>query len=642
MGSYQPFPITEFKSGINTYLQPWMRPIDAFQPLENAYIYRGTVNKRAGSSVFGNQLSDTQPVMGIVRRIDESTGNQSLIALSTQNAYLYNAGANTFDKLVTVGGDNSIFWKGTATGALTLHTYWTNWRSGTPGSISITDGTTTITDDGAGNFNSGGIFAAAGTVNYTTGIVVLNFVGTTANTVLTVSGTLTGPYFTGNISNFFNWTNWQPTDPTTFVSSTSYLYLANGVDPITIFDGTNLARPVLYVNSGFTDYIATAPDVAVFKNRLLIFKPTYNSSSNALNQTISYSALFSPFNFVSDVAGNGGNISAPTGDIFISEEPLRDSIVVNFSNSTWLFRFTGINANPFRFDKINNNKTNNSPYASVDYDERTTSLGTKGMTACDGVNVSRYDIPIIDYYETTISEKYLGQCFAQRYDNLNQTWMLYVSQSNVFSVIGSVAPGADQALIYNFLENTWATYTFSTPMTCMGTFSKVSGTTWAALTQQWEVTQLSWNSFSDQKVSQILLMGDVNGNIYLMDDQTQVKDNGVSIIPDIVSTRWNPFIQQAGQKTQFGYVDIYYYIASVDSSNPVAVTLNFYTDNSETVAARRPLTLDGPSNGLYAWKRIYINLVGEFIQMEIDPTEDSFMQFLGFIIWARPAGRLTP
>ena len=137
-------------------------------------------------------------------------------------------------------------------------------------------------------------------------------------------------------------------------------------------------------------------------------------------------------------------------------------------------------------------------------------------------------------------------------------------------------------------------------------------------------------------------MGDVNGNIYLMDDESQVKDNGASIVPDIVSTRWNPFIKKTGQKTQFGYVDVYYYIASTDPTNPVAVTLNFYTDNSDTVAASRTLTLDGPTNSEFAWKRIYINLVGEFIQMEIDPTKDSFMQFLGFVIWARPAGRLTP
>jgi hypothetical protein len=52
--------------------------------------------------------------------------------------------------------------------------------------------------------------------------------------------------------------------------------------------------------------------------------------------------------------------------------------------------------------------------------------------------------------------------------------------------------------------------------------------------------------------------------------------------------------------------------------------------------------LDGPVNSDFTFKRIYINLIGEFIQMEIDPDVDSYMQFLGFILWVSPAGRLTP
>lgn len=49
----QPFLISEFKTGINTYMQPWIRPQDAFEPLTNAYVYRGTINKRSGYTVYG-------------------------------------------------------------------------------------------------------------------------------------------------------------------------------------------------------------------------------------------------------------------------------------------------------------------------------------------------------------------------------------------------------------------------------------------------------------------------------------------------------------------------------------------------------------------------------------------------------------
>jgi len=646
MSAYTAYPIQEFKTGLTNYLQPWIRPIDAFEPLVNAYVNRGTVNKRAGYTVFGNQLSDTSPVMGIMVRIDESTGVNSLVVATTKDAYLYAAGSNTFNLLTAVGGDNSVFWQGTATGTISIPTFWPNFANG-PGTIFITDGTTTVSFAaaiaGVGALTGAGGIFASGSIVYATGVVTLTFSGTTTDVSLSITGTLAGPYFTGTISNFFNWTNWQPTEPVTFVQSTSYLYFTNNKDPITIFDGTNLSRPIFYTNSTMTTYVQTALDIAVYKNRLLFFRPTLNISSSpeVLNQTILYSALFNPFNFVTDVAGNGGSQTAASGDILISQEPLRDAIVVNFTNSTWLFRFTGIEFLPYRFDKINNTKSSNAPYASVAYDERTTSIGSKGLTACDGTNVQRYDISIIDYYEDNISEQYYGQCFSQRYDNLNQTWMLYVSNETPFSPVGGIAPGSDSALIYNFLENSWATYTWSVPMTCMGTFFQVAGTTWQVLTQAWDVTQLSWNAYQNQKQAPILLMGDVNGNVYYMDNAFSVTDNGISIVPDIVSTQWNPAIQ-VGQKIQFGYIDIYYFISSTNPANPVSVNLNFYVDNhTDSYALQKTLTLDGPGDSEYAFKRIYLNLIGEFIQMEIDPNVDAFMQFVGFILWARPAGRLT-
>lgn len=51
--SFQPFPIAEFKSGLLTYNEPWVRPRDAFEPLQNAYVYRGSIYKRGGTTLFG-------------------------------------------------------------------------------------------------------------------------------------------------------------------------------------------------------------------------------------------------------------------------------------------------------------------------------------------------------------------------------------------------------------------------------------------------------------------------------------------------------------------------------------------------------------------------------------------------------------
>lgn len=628
----QPFLISEFKTGINTYLSPWMRPADAFEPLSNAYVNRGTINKRAGYSQYGSRVPDGNPIMGIMQWNNQATGATSLVVGTTVNLYLYDVGAKTYNAVTTP------------------------------------------------------------------------------------------PTFTGTIRNFFNSTNWQAS-----TGATSYLWMVNNKDPVTRFDGTASTQPTITIDGAATT-ITTALDVKVYKQRLLLIRPTL-SSGGIQNQSIYWSQQQNPANWRVDIAGQGGFLDAPTGDSILSAEFIRDVLVVFFTSSTWIFRYTGNDTAPFRWDKVNDSKNTNAPYGSIDYDQRCTAIGSTGLIACDGVNVQRYDIPIIDYYETSFSEQYYAQAFAERYDNLNQGWMLYVSSNrNVtdFPVVGGVAPGSDSALIYNFLENSFATYTFPIPMTCLGLFFSQGSVTWSSLVQPWEDTDMAWNSYTTQFGAPILLAGDTTGHIWHMDDTTQVTDkkaiNGetidtgdgttsysgivasppvfpgsftatdgtetftdnsqgiltgslggsgtinyttgawtlifnsavggavpilatylmqVSIIPDIVTTRWNP-IMAVGQKVQFPYIDIYYSIVSTDTANPIQVTLNFYVDNSEDVAVSRTLTLDGPASSEMAFKRIYVNLIGEFFQMEIDPSVDSFMQFIGFVVWAKPSGRLTP
>lgn len=720
MSDLQPFLISEFETGLSSYLQPWIRPRDAFEPLENAYTYRGVLNKRNGSVPFGNQLSDQQPVMGIMQYIDESTGVISLVVASTQNAYLYIPGSNTFSLLTAVAG---FFWSGTATGTIVIDTLWKNI---VPASVTISDGIDTLTFNAGGAQNSAasGIFAAGSSINYTTGVVTINFTATTPNVSLTLAATLTAGYFTGDNTNFFNWVSWEAT---TTVASKSFLYMTNNVDPVTLFDGTSLSRPIFYTDSAHTKYVTKTLDIAVYQNRLLFLRPTILNDANPSNQSIAWSAQFNPTNFVNDVAGNGGFTVAPTGDILQSQESLRNTLVVFFTTSVWQFRFTGSPSDPFRWDKITIAKSVSAPYGSVAYDERCTAVGNLGLIACDGTNVQRYDTTIIDYYETEMNEQYFNQIFAQRYDNLNQTWMLYVSNGTLNPVVGTGAPGADRALIYNYAEQSWCTYTFNLPMTCMGKFFSVSGVTWADLTQSWDQTDETWKSYSKQKAAPILLIGDVTGNVYWIDNETAVSDyevdvtgeviaagsgatlysgtlanppllpgtfaptdgtetftdqgngilvgsaggngninydtgdwqlmfaaavplltnitasytHGYSILPNITTTRWNPVLQ-TGQKTQFPYIDIYYSIVSTDPVNPVQLTLSFYANNSDNEAVVRTLTLDGPTDSGYTFKRIYTNLIGEFFQMNIDPNVDATFQILGFIIWARTAGRLTP
>lgn len=721
--SFQPFLIAEFKTGLFNYLEPWIRPIDAWDPLSNAYIYRGALTKRQGYNIFGRMtyqdnnialgnggtsyggtLSTTpivagsfspsdgtesftdngngtltgnlggsgtinytsgawtlnfnsgvpnntniyaiyqpnvaRPIMGLKQWVSELNGDRFLIAFDTRRAALYNNGSNSFDPISSI---SQVLWVGD--GTTTSITFATGWSAVSPYtnvfapfSVSITDGTSTITDDGAGNLTASGNFAAGGTVNYATGAVHLNFsAGTTATITMTVL--LIGDYFTGGNSNFFNANNWIA--PAYYTSNPGVLYITNNVDRITTFDGTNLARPPFPItqahNITFTNDIATCLDIDIYKNRLLVQRPILVGSATPEAQSIRWSAINSPTNLVADVAGNGGELSAPTDDFMQSSEFLRDQLIVLFTNSTWTFRFTGSDFAPFRWDKINNSKSTNAPYGTIDYDERVTAIGSKGLIACDGVNVQRYDNAVIDQF-LHINQNRFSQCFGLRFDTLNQSWMLYPEADTNATLSTNV-------LVYNFIENTWAVYDLA--LSCLGLYFVTTDKTWddfsptSANPTNWDEAEFSWNSYLLQGLAPTLLGGSLSGGyVYQMNysdaDHPVSNSVDVPIEASLTSSRWNPFTA-LGQKVQFGYIDFYYEINS-----ECTLDLTFYVDNSQAPATTRTITLDGPVNSDVNWKRVYINVVGEFLRMNIYNNSTANFKIIGMILWASPSGRLTP
>jgi len=727
--SFKPFLISAFKTGQFNYLKPWISPTEAFEPLDNAYIYRGVLNKRAGYTIFGrmaytdnnialgnggttysgtlalfpivpgsfNPGADTmggetftdnglgvltgsaggsgtivystgvwsltfgsnvashvniyatyqpnlsRPIMGIKVWISESNDSTLLVIMDTARAAYYNVGTDSFVPLDEI---SQVLWVGD--GVSTSKNFLTGWvaqspytQALAPYSISITDGTSTITDNGSGGLSSSGNFAAGGTVNYATGGISLNFTGAPATTVtITLTADLIGDYFTGTTADFFNSTNWL--GPSAAWPSGGYLYMTNNSDPITVFNGTTLSRPPFSITLadfiGGVNDIAKCLDVDVYQNRFLVQRPTLVGQSNPAGQSIRWSQPFNPSNLAADIPGNGGELSAPTDDFLQASEFLRDQLIVFFTNSAWSFRYTGSDFDPFRWYKLNVSKATNAPYGTVAYDERVTSMGVQGLIACDGVNVQRYDSNVIDQF-LDINQGAFQQCYGIRFDNVNQAWMLYPSAATGASL-------SDSVLVYNFAEETWAT--FSMPMSCLGLYQITSGsTTWNSYAANgptpltWEEADLPWNSYIFQGLAPTLLGGALSGGyIYILnsgsaDFQTS-NSLPVPISASMTSAQWNPFAPE-GQKVQFGYIDFYYTI------NPNCVlNLVFYTDNLTSTTATRTLTLDGPADSTYNWKRIYVNIVGEFLKMDITNNQAQTFQILGMVLWASPSGRLTP
>ena len=799
--SYQPFLIGQgvSKTGLFSYLESWVKPEDAYDQLINAYVYRGSLYQRPGTSLFPSSLGagalvyqnneiiaigdggDTysgmtsnfpiiddvivfpitvpvtvetsggrvtltdngsgvlngnlgtagtlnyttgvwslnlngntvaanipivmqynylptdgtppvnNPIMGIVLHQDQTQNTQKLFVVDTHRANWWNPITQSFTALQSF---QQIFWSSnnsnTAadrdTGVILLR-----WPGITPYSVSITDGTSTITDvpvdSTTGGFTSQGNLNPApfnSAVDYANGTVRLTLTAGALNstTRYTVTATVQGDYFTGDNSNFFKFFNWQTVD-----DQPSYLYMTNNIDYVTLFDGTYLSRPPFAIAAGNTIRDATTNsvlypkvndfkttlDVKVYKNRLLFIRPTLlNKTPDA--QSIRWSQIgnvrfpLGQFNFVADVAGNGGELSAPTGDWIQCAEFLRDVLTVFFQNSTWLFRFTGNTKDLFRFDKISGAKSTSAPYGSVEYDDRDTSMGAKGLIACDGVSVDRYDESIINFVQD-INQNFFKQCFAQRFDTYNHTWMLYPTQEGENT-------SSNRALIYNYLENTWAIFDHDlgflvqvpeskNTLSCLGLGSTVADLTWddfavgsgfySGLGLTWSQANFGWNSFATQDLAPDLLGGDQNGFVYEMmsgstDNPGPSSSEQAYGVPTLVLTkRLNPFIAN-GVKARFGYLDVYYEV-----NNDVQALFKFYLNNSSEAALSFLFTFDGEANNAYAWKRIYISAVGEFLQIEINSDleqndEDGLPIFntagpfkiLGMILYAAPSGRLTP
>jgi len=662
-------------------------------PITIQYNYVPTLlTSNAGKAV-------NNPIMGIKQFINETAYQNILVVMDTRRASFWDSGTSSFKPLAsfqqtffqfpipnTQVATNSgvaikLQWPLIAPYSVTIKTF---------SSAGVLIDTTT---DSPTNSTTGTIVASGnisgGAITYDDGAgdsdIIVTFGNPAANNAgvfVQITASLQNDYFTGNNTNFFNATNWDaPEIP-------AFLYMTNNVDFITLFNGTFLSRPAfaLYKNSvtlsapskvlvPFHNDIFKALDVKVFQNSLIIIRPTIipngTNTPNAFaeNQSIyyscpSYSTSFLPWNFVleTEIAGNGGFVSAPTGDFIQAAQLLRDGLVCFFNNSTWFFRATNNSTIPFIFTQLNTSRSTNAPYGSIAYDVFCTSMGAKGLIACDGVGVERYDQNVIDLF-LDINQNAFGQCFAQKYDSLNQSWMLYPSTDNDNST-------SDKAIIYNFLENNWSIFqpnlgqlvqtpAQSNTLSCLGLGFTSSDTKWSDYAansgsvvagQNWSQANYSWISSLEQDLSPQLLAGDQNGLVYVTNDGTT--DNGNAIKVMIQTKRLNPFIGQLGTKASFGYLDVYYEV------NPsITCTIKFYGNNSEQAYKSTTFTFDCPTNAqgnmteVWSWKRFYVNITGEFLQIEINsqtaPDDQTYQtagsfKILGMILWASPAGRLTP
>lgn len=118
--AYQPYPIAPFQTGLDTQLDSYLLPKDAFIVHENGHIKHGRIEKRSGTVLLATMSGGT-PVMGLATYYSNQK-DRILIGFDQENAYSMNAAIPYAWSLLT--GGTSIFTSGN-----TNFVWWVNWQS---------------------------------------------------------------------------------------------------------------------------------------------------------------------------------------------------------------------------------------------------------------------------------------------------------------------------------------------------------------------------------------------------------------------------------------------------------------------------------------------------------------------------------
>lgn len=444
-------------------------------------------------------------------------------------------------------------------------------------------------------------------------------------------------------SDFFN------TADANFFSVANYsgkAYILNNSDRLTIWDGSSLYQPIISFTSGSptVNELTTGLHIFIYKNRLVVLRPT--ESSVVKPQRARYSSSRNPLDWISNTPGHGGFIDAPTPEWIISAEFLRDELIVNFQDSTWKLRYTGVDTAPFRWEKINDTRRNDCPYTAVSYQNFTTSMGSTGLIRCDGVNVERYDDKIIDYTQDDIDQDSIQVSAGYRFDYLNQQFICHPSPDHV------VTDYSDKWLVWSFLENSFSVWNIES--TTIGTYIQGKDLTWADFVAKnnldfsWQdISDTStWMSYFSQGNTKITLFGTKEGGLFAIQPGLGT-DNGTTTGFSFLTKDFNPFVKDA-QQARLGYVDFYFDRpqSEQDPDPNYTLTIDFFINEAEV--PYKSVTLN-PSSDNWRFKRVYSGAMGNFHRFKVYLTDDQIanssvanLGFIlsGYILYMSPAGRL--
>lgn len=516
--------------GLQTDLKPFMLPDSAFASLNNAYVFRGRVRKRFGSSWMGmTQFSSRLRIAltgGAAVGITDVTGS----ATGTVPGNVFAIG-----QMFSIG--NAIYTVDLAGVAQPmLQTVVT-----TTATYSTTNGAYVFV--GAPALTQIFFYPATpvmGFALYEIGPVNdhpayafdTQFAYVFSGGAWSRSQSGGNPVWHGSNSDFFWAANWEGvTDNVTnlFVSNfhvTNYNGAVVGAtdDPLWTFDGTTWAifTPQFLVAG---NKVETARIVLAFRNRLILLNTVEVSADGMTNSNFVNRCRFSqngsPFEGGLPLCATAwleqtqvgshqaGFIDATTEEAIISAEFIKDRLIVYFERSTWELAYTGNEIQPFNWYKINTELGSEATFSTVPFDKIVLGVGQTGIHACNGANVIRTDNSIPDQvFQITNAKNGFKRVFGIRDYFVEMVYWTFPNDSQ------EEDDYPNKVLVYNYKNQAWAIN--DDTITAFGYFEQQTGTTWATANYSWVETNTTWQSGTLQSKFRQVIAGNQQGFVFLI------------------------------------------------------------------------------------------------------------------------------
>lgn len=491
-------------TGLQTNLKPFMIPDDAFFQLNNAYVWRGRVRKRFGSTLFGIFDAQLKSRFRVVIGTTDAAGVFFGVApagLSYIPGQLFSVGTDIFTVNVAGAPANMLSTNPLAAGTFNTVT----------GGVAINDPAQPLTTV---------YFYPALPVMGLSGLdsPILDFQAIIGfDTVFAYQflangwarlGTAT---WTGTDDQFFWSTNWRGIN-----AYDTYFFVTNFNPPdgIRYWDGANWFFLTTVFNVA-GDQILTARIVLPFHDRLILLNTVelIGVTNRSFVNRLRFSQNGSPIAgnaWLEDTPGLGGFLDAPTKEAIVTAQFLKDRLIVYFERSTWELVYTGNEILPFRWQQINSELGAASTFSVVPFDKVALGIGTVGVHACNGANVERIDqkIPneVFKFFNTQLSRTYGIRDFKAE-----MTYWSYVEQEEILET----PHFPNRVLVYNYVNGSWSFNNDS--ITAFGYFQQLPQETWGTTESTWAESIEEWGAGEMQEKFRWIMGGNQEGFTFIID-----------------------------------------------------------------------------------------------------------------------------